>query len=174
MHADGDDKNMEFEYKKVDKRVDHVKADDEQPSTAEGPQASDEPPGADAGVAEQRRSGADEPVEEVSDTAEQLEDKPGPEPSAGTEAEPLEPGALDVYQVLRIFVGMLGEQAWINLGLHVRPGATDTEVRLTEARIAIDTLKFLRGQLDADLQDVEKRELDNLISSLQLNFVQKS
>lgn len=174
MHADDNDKNMEFEYKKVDKRVDHAGADVEEPSAAEDSAASDEPAPADAGVSEQQPAEVDEPVIEDSDTVEQPEDEAGPEPSADAGAEPLEPGALSVYQVLRIFVGMLSDQAWINLGLRMAPGATETEVKLTEARISIDTLRFVRGQLDADLQDAEKRELDNLISSLQLNFVQKS
>ena len=172
MHADDNDKNMEFEYKKVDKRVDHSGADTEQSSAAESPQESAEPAPDAAEVSEQQPTESEEPVVEDSNTVEQPEDEAGPESSA--EAEPLEPGALSVYQVLRIFVGMLGEQAWINLGLRMAPGATETEVKLTEARISIDTLRFVRGQLDADLQDVEKRELDNLISSLQLNFVQKS
>ena len=174
MHADDSDKNMEFEYKKVDKRVDHERVDPEQPSAADDPQAINEPEQADAAVPEQRPADADEPVVEGPDTDEQPEDEPGPEPSTDADAERLEPGALSVYQVLRIFVGMLSEQAWINLGLRMAPGATETEIKLTEARISIDTLRFVRGQLDADLQDAEKRELDNLISSLQLNFVQKS
>jgi len=174
MHADDNDKNMEFEYRKVDKRVDHAKQDAENPSAADEPQASDEPEQADPGVPEQQPMDVDEAAVEDPDTVEQPEADGGPEPSADVEAEPLEPGALTVYQVLRIFVGMLSEQAWISLGLHMAPGATETEVKLTEARIAIDTLRFVRGQLDADLQDAEKRELDNLISSLQLNFVQKS
>lgn len=174
MHADDNDKNMEFEYKKVDKRVDHAKADAESPSAAEDSQASDEAAAAEAGVPEQQPTEVDEPAVEDPDAVEQPEDEAGPEPSTGAEPEPPELGSLTVYQVLRIFVGMLSEQAWINLGLRMAPGATETEVKLTEARISIDTLRFVRGQLDADLQDVEKRELDNLISSLQLNFVQKS
>lgn len=81
---------------------------------------------------------------------------------------------IDIYQILRLMVGMVGEQAWIGLGLHPRAGSTELETRLSEARICIDTLKFIREQLEGNLQETEKRELDNLVSTLQMNYIRRA
>jgi hypothetical protein len=80
---------------------------------------------------------------------------------------------VDVYGLLRLFVSMMAEQAWIHLGLQTAPDKTETEARLPEARVAIDTLQFLRQQLEQSLEDSEKRELDRMISTLQVNYIQR-
>jgi hypothetical protein len=71
-------------------------------------------------------------------------------------------------------VGMLSEAAWVNLGLRVPPGATEPDVKLPEAKLAIDTLTFIRDQLQATMEEVEKREMDNLIGTLQMNYVRRT
>ncbi len=172
MQGDGDQKDMEFEYKKVDKRIEQEKPDDAEAAEPEAPESEEEPVAADAGEPQMTDEDAAAATEAEADVVEEATTDADAEGDA--ESEPLDMSSLDVYQVLRIFIGMLSEQAWVSLGLHVRPGASDTEVRLTEARIAIDTLKFVSAQLADNLQDAEKRELDTLITTLQMNYVQKS
>ncbi len=103
------------------------------------------------------------------DTQDMSSDEQEPAPDAEADAPDV-----DVYGLLRLFVSMMAEQAWINLGLQTAPGKTETEARLPEARVAIDTLQFLRQQLEQSLEDSEKRELDRMISTLQVNYIQRT
>lgn len=156
--------------------------DDRQPGTeAEvGPEDRPQAEGQDAEAAEEF---ADAPVDE--DRAEQPQTEQTQaaeaEQASSEEAEPspdeqaaAEAMDVDVYGLLRLFVSMMTEQAWIHLGLQTAPGKTETETRLSEARVAIDTLQFLRKQLDQNLQDVERRELDRVISTLRVNYIQRT
>ncbi len=155
MYADDREENdgMEFEYRKVDKRAEAEDAPTEQADAEEtaGDQATPEEP--------RDTSAAD------------AEDQPQ---EAAAEAEVPESLHLDIYQILRLFVGMVSEQAWINLGIQLAPGEEETEVKLPEAKIAIDTLRFICQQLEDDLEEAEKRELDNLMSTLQMNYIQRA
>ncbi len=164
MYADDqeDKDEMEFEYKKVDKRAE---AEATPPEQADG-EAEAEEETAEAATDAQARAepGEDSAAAEPQAQAEQ----------AAAEAEAAEGLHLDIYQTLRLFVGMVSEQAWINLGLQLGPGEQETEVKLPEAKIAIDTLRFIRQQLDDDLEEAEKRELDNLVSTLQMNYIQRT
>jgi len=155
MYADDreEDNNMEFEYKKVDKRA---KAEDASTEQADVEETDD-----DEATPEQPR---DTSAAEAEDQTEE----------AAAEAEAPEGLHLDIYQILRLFVGMVSEQAWINLGIQLAPGEEETKVKLTEAKIAIDTLRFICQQLEDDLEEAEKRELDNLISTLQMNYIQRT
>jgi len=162
MHASDDrkDEELEFEYKKVDKRVKLDEADAEPtPQQAESEDAASEAETSEAPAEE-------EPSDEQSESATEE-----PQETAVDEPPVMH---LSTYQVLRLFVGMLAEQAWINLGIQLAPGKEETEVKLSEAKIAIDTLQFVRKQLESDLADSEKREIDSLLSSLQINYVQRS
>jgi hypothetical protein len=115
--------------------------------------------------------------EPEADTQDMSSDEQEPAPAAEADAPDVETEPeleVDVYGLLRLFVSMMAEQAWIHLGLQTAPGKTETEARLPEARVAIDTLQFLRQQLEQSLEDSEKRELDRMISTLQINYIQRA
>ncbi len=166
-----DEDKLEFEYKKVDKRA--SVADDAEEPVAEEPvdevdeaaEKSAEEVTEDAGEAGEGDVG-EEDVAETAGTPEQ--------PAADAEAEAAQAMMTDPYQLLRIMVGMFSEAAWVNLGLRVTPGAAEPEVKLAEAKLAIDTLVFVRDQLQAGMNDDEKREMENLISTLQMNYVRRA
>lgn len=107
----------------------------------------------------------DEPAAEAAPEAE----------PAGAEPEPeSELPQVDTTGLLRMCVGMFVEQAWVHLGLRLAPGAPDTAVNLPQAKLAIDTVAYMTGALGDNLSATEKRELEQVLASLRLNFVQKT
>jgi Domain of unknown function (DUF1844) len=95
-----------------------------------------------------------------------------PAPEAAPEAGGRMP--LDVYSLLRMSVGMYAEQAWVHLGLRMDPTTGKTETNLPLAKVAIDILAFMTEQLQPDLDDSEKRELEQLLANLRINYVQRA
>jgi hypothetical protein len=106
--------------------------------------------------------------------------EPGPHGQVPPEETPAEAGPemtmadLTVYDTLRFMVNLLGQQAWIHLGLVMAPGKQEIEQDLTQARVAIDTLAAVAEQLQPDASEEEKRELESLLSNLRVNYVQRS
>ena len=98
----------------------------------------------------------------------------GPEAEEGAGEQEIPPEVqLDTYGLLRMCVGMFAEQAWIHLGVRLAPGAKDTATDLPQAKLAIDTLAYLKEALGDNLGAEEKREVDQLLATLRLNFVQR-
>jgi hypothetical protein len=82
---------------------------------------------------------------------------------------------VDIYSLLRSFIGMLGMQAWQWIGLVKDPSTGKLEKDLAQAKVAIDTIGLLAKQLDGKVSASEEKELRELISNLQLNYyVQQS
>ena len=97
---------------------------------------------------------------------------PEPPPEGPSEAGERMP--LNVYSLLRMSVGMYAEQAWVHLGLRMDPTSGKTETNLPLAKVAIDTMAFITEQLQPDLDDSEKRELEQLLANLRINYVQRA
>jgi hypothetical protein len=91
--------------------------------------------------------------EPEADTQDMSSDEQEPAPAAEADAPDVETEPeleVDVYGLLRLFVSMMAEQAWIHLGLQTAPGKTETEARLPEARVAIENAKTAeRARADA-------------------------
>jgi hypothetical protein len=100
---------------------------------------------------------------------------PGPEApgaQAGDE-EGLLP-AVDAPGVVALCVNMLHEVAWVKLGLVPSPISQKIERDLAQARLAIDCAADLVRRLDPHLDADARRDLQNLISTLRMNFVTQS
>lgn len=80
----------------------------------------------------------------------------------------------DIYSVLALFLGELRNLAWLRMGLVANPGTGQIERDLAQAKIAIDTVGFLAGQLEGVVPPEEKLPLRALVSDLQMNFVEQS
>ena len=80
----------------------------------------------------------------------------------------------DVYSTLGFMVGMLAEQAWRFMGIRLAPGQKEMAKDLVQAKIAIDTLVFISDKLDPHISDDERGAMRDLISNLQINFVQQN
>lgn len=97
------------------------------------------------------------------------------ETSPWAEAEGAEDSSLpDVYSVLALFLGELRNLAWLRMGLVANPATGQIERDMPQARIAIDTVTFLAGQLEPAVAPEERLPLKALVSDLQLNFVEQS
>jgi len=79
--------------------------------------------------------------------------------------------ALDIYTTLKLFLNIIAGQAWIRIGLTVNPNTNKIEKDMVQARIAIDCFQFISNQLEGHLSEEEKRQIKNLLSDLQMNFV---
>ena len=81
---------------------------------------------------------------------------------------------LSVYDTLRFAISLLGQQAWMRLGLTVLPGQTEPVADLPQARVAIDALEALARLLEPGSDEAEKRELHTLLDNLRVNYVRKA
>ena len=117
------------------------------------------------------QAGADE--ESAADEVEQAEPEPeAAEETAAEEEMPLT--EVDVYDTLRFVISMLARQAWVMMGVQIAPGAAELKQDLVQAKIAIDTLEFIVGKLEPQLDAGEKGELDALLTNLRINYVKKA
>ena len=86
-----------------------------------------------------------------------------------------EDGALpDVYSILALFLGELRNLSLIRLGLVPNPVSGQAERDLPQARVAIDTVAFLAGQLDGVVSPDEQLPLKALVSELQMQYVEQT
>jgi hypothetical protein len=105
------------------------------------------------------------------------EEIPSPPPHGRVPEEEPEPHTLadlDIYDTLRFMVGILNQAAWMHLGLVVPPGATAPQTDLAQARVAIDSLEALAGQLRPDSDPEERRELESMLANLHINYVKRA
>ena len=138
-----------------------------------------------------KRVGHEQPAEEVVEDpaamAPETPEQPSPqataqEPDTAAEAPeephhhdlPEEAVTIDVYALLRMSLGMFVEQAWVQMGLQLAPGAKELTTDLKQARLAIDTVNFMKEALGDTLSPAERREVDQLLTTLRMNFVQRS
>lgn len=152
----------EEEHRKVDKRASRQTPAEEE-AAEKGAEAA-EP----AGEAEPEATEAETETQEAEPPTEQEE---APDEGAADEGPPPE---ITVYGLLRMSIGMYAEQAWIHMGVRMDPSKQRTEQNLPLAKVAVDTVAFLVEQLQPDLTPEEKREVDQLVANLRINYVQRS
>lgn len=92
----------------------------------------------------------------------------------GQKARILDVASLDIYELMRLFVGILTVQAWQYLGLRVRTGTDRIEKDLERAKAAIDCITFLVDRLEPYATDQEKNEMRKGLADLQINFARFS
>jgi len=81
---------------------------------------------------------------------------------------------LSVRDRLLMSIDILNQGAWISLGLVSDPATGQIERDLAQAKTAIDSVAFLAGKVEGDLDEETRRELRNLVRDLQLNYVQQT
>jgi hypothetical protein len=114
---------------------------------------------------------------DATDAAPEADDTPpaeAPPPVEEEAPEDTDDVEVDTYGVLRLCLGMLVEQAWVQLGVQLAPGAKDTRADLRQAKLAIDTVAYLKDALGDNLRADEKREVEQILATLRLNFVQRT
>ncbi|MBM3501330.1 MAG: DUF1844 domain-containing protein [Armatimonadetes bacterium] len=81
---------------------------------------------------------------------------------------------ITVYSLLRMSIGMYIEQAWVHLGVRMDPSRNKVEQNLPYAKIAIDTVEFMARQLQPDLDESERKDLELVLANLRMNYVQRA
>ncbi|MHB9132768.1 MAG: DUF1844 domain-containing protein [Armatimonadota bacterium] len=99
---------------------------------------------------------------------EQLEAPQPPEEETVTR-----PPEMRTEDALRFALGIFSDLAWINLGIRSNPATGETKTDFAQARLAIDAINALVPLTEGRFDGHEVRDLRNLLSSLQLNFVQR-
>jgi hypothetical protein len=80
---------------------------------------------------------------------------------------------LDLYELLDLFVVLLGQQAWRYFGLSVDPRTNVSKKDAAKAHLAIDCIISLVDKMEPYLADEDKNRFRNLITDLQLKYVQQ-
>lgn len=89
------------------------------------------------------------------------------------EAKPVDIGALDLYQLLEVFIMLLNEQAWRLMGLRVDPRTNEVRKDLERGHVAIDCIISLVDKLEPHVTEDTKIRLRSLITDLQINYAQQ-
>lgn len=110
------------------------------------------------------------PGEPADDSAAQQPS--GAAENAGRQAVPLE--AIPTRELLVWMLGVLGAKAWQGMGLVPNPGSGKIEKDLGDAKIAIDAFSALLDAMRPQLEGQALRETEALLTTLRVNFVEKS
>ncbi|MGC9320531.1 MAG: DUF1844 domain-containing protein [Armatimonadota bacterium] len=100
-------------------------------------------------------------------------EEPQGEPGEGTWEEPPPMVEANVFDMLRAAIGLFAQEAWFALGVQARPGAEEKRTDLSCARVAIDTTRLLIEQLGDEAEANERREFEQLLTDLRINFVRR-
>jgi hypothetical protein len=92
-------------------------------------------------------------------------------PPTAEEAEPEK--ELDTLTLVRWCIAALTSNAWQRLGLIPSPATQKVERNIDDARLAIDAATALADRVKPHLTEAERRELENLLNDLRLNFLQQ-
>jgi hypothetical protein len=81
---------------------------------------------------------------------------------------------LSVYDLIMIMLDQCASVSWQKLGLQHDPVTGALSPDLAEARVAIDLTAYLAQQLEARLDEEDRRRIQSLVRDLRINFVQRN
>ena len=123
----------------------------------------------------------DEPSEHAAPQSEPEPERASIEPEGATseaakgggpQAVPL--SALPASDLLASFLNLMAMKAWEGMGLVPNPMSGKTEKNLEDARLAIDAYAAVFELLRLRVAEGERRDLENALTMLRVNFVDKS
>ena len=86
----------------------------------------------------------------------------------------LYPHQLPLETLFTWFIGILNGKAWEYLGLMMNPETKEINQDLEKAKISIDSIEFLFDKIKDKLDLEDKKQLENILANLQMNYVEKS
>ena len=101
-------------------------------------------------------------------TADPVTDEQAP---AGEDGPSLPP--MDVYGLIRTTISLLSNGAWAWMGLTPSPFTGEMERDMVQAKVAIDSVTYLVSQIESQLDEPARREMQNVVSMLRVNYVQQ-
>lgn len=82
--------------------------------------------------------------------------------------------ALDLGQLLGLFIGLLSAKAWQYMGVRLTPGKEEAEKDLARASAAIDCVSYLVEKAVHYMPEEEAGRLRALVTDLQINYARQS
>lgn len=131
-----------------------------------GPEEAPSPP----------HGGAEEPRSQDAPPAHAEARETGPEGTSpsGSDQQVIPLAALAARDLLMWFLSLLAAKAWEGMGLVPNPATNKIRKDLADARIAIDAYGAIFDALRAHIDEQPRREMETLLTTLRLNFVEKS
>lgn len=86
----------------------------------------------------------------------------------------LYPHQLPLSTLFAWFIGILNGKAWEHLGLMMNPETKELNQDLGKAKMAIDSIEFLLSQIKGELEIEDKKQLENILANLQMNYFEKN
>jgi len=80
---------------------------------------------------------------------------------------------LPAEMALMFCINLFGEMAWTHLGIRADRASGETKTDFPQARLSIDAINALLPLTEGRFDPHAVRDLRNLVSSLQMNFVQR-
>ena len=84
------------------------------------------------------------------------------------------PAPIDVFEVVAIVVEQFATLGWQKMGL--QPDAMTGQIApdMVQAKVCVDVVGELSKHLLPKLDDEDRRRIENLVSDLRINYVQKA
>jgi len=82
--------------------------------------------------------------------------------------------AVELDDLLGLFIGILSEKAWQYMGIRLAPGKSEVEKDMVKAKSAIDCVAFLTEKIAPSLSSDDVRRLRSMVTDLQLNYVKQA
>jgi hypothetical protein len=79
-----------------------------------------------------------------------------------------------VYEHVYMMFETITHVSWQKLGLQPDTITGKLEVNLSEAKVGIDLATHLAGVLESQLDDEDRRRVQNLMRDLRINFLQRN
>jgi hypothetical protein len=93
---------------------------------------------------------------------------------SGDEPQVVPLGAIGTRDLLVTLLGLLASKAWEGMGLIPNPATQKIQKDLAGARMAIDAYGAIFGVVRAEVEEQHCREIEALLTTLRINFVEKS
>lgn len=82
--------------------------------------------------------------------------------------------APSIYELLMYMTEQMSAVSWQKLGLQPDMVTGKLEANLAEARVAIDVTAYLVSQIEHNLDEDDKRQVQRMVRDLRINYVQKN
>lgn len=89
-------------------------------------------------------------------------------------SETTEKKPVSIYDVLVAMIDQTAAIAWQKMGLQNDFMTGQVETNMAEARVAIDVTAKLAEVVEPQLDDADRREMQNLVRTLRINYVERN
>ncbi|HLO98280.1 MAG TPA: DUF1844 domain-containing protein [Fimbriimonas sp.] len=78
-----------------------------------------------------------------------------------------------IHEILAVVLDQLAGVAWQKLGLQPDMVTGKMEQDLVQAKVAVDVVAYLSNIIESEVDEEDRRQLQNLVRDLKINYVQR-